>query len=103
MRPTVSVANSEERMLQELNWEKLELRRQKLRLSFLHKINYNLVDIHINNFVNRSDSTTRGSQRLQQSFTADTILFNEFIFSKDSEGMKQAPHYFDSNWSSWNF
>ena len=68
-----------ERMLQELNWEKLELRRQKLRLSFLHKINYNLVDININNFFNRSDSRTRGSQRLQQSFTADTILFNSFF------------------------
>ena len=68
-----------ERMLQELNWEKLEQRRKTLRLAFLHKINNNLVDISIDNFTKRSDSRTRGSQRFQQIHIKNPVYFNSFF------------------------
>ena len=66
-------------MLQDLQWESLEERRQRNRLNLLHKINNNIVDVDINNFVRRNDSRTRGSQRFFQEHTTNQVFFNSFF------------------------
>ena len=65
-------------MLQDLQWESLEERRQRNRLNLLHKINNNIVSININNFVRRNDSRTRGSQCFFQEHTTNQVFFNSF-------------------------
>ena len=66
-------------MLQDLQWESLEEHRQRNRLNLLHKINNNIVDIDINNFVRRNDSRTRGSQRFFQEHTTTQVFSNSFF------------------------
>ena len=65
-------------LLKDLKWDSLQNRHQILRLGLLHKINNNLVDIDINNFVKRSDARTRGAQRFHQEHMKNKTLFNSF-------------------------
>ncbi len=49
-------------MIKDLNWESLEVRRKKARLTLLYKFSRNLVDIETNNYLLVNNETrTRGS------------------------------------------
>ena len=66
-------------MLQSLKWPSQEERRRNIRLAFLQKINNNLVDLDINNYVKKGDSRTRGSQRFHQGRASHPALFHSFF------------------------
>ena len=66
-------------MLQSLKWPSQEERRRNIRLSFLQKINNNLVDLNINNYVQKSDPRTRGAQRFHQERASHPALFHSFF------------------------
>ena len=54
------------KMLNDLNWEPLEVRRRHDRLSMLYKIQHNLVDIPTDRYLQVSDSRTRGPAKFFQ-------------------------------------
>jgi hypothetical protein len=68
-----------EKMMNDLRWQPLEVRRKTNRLAFLHKINNGLVDININDFVRRSDPRTRGAQRFHQERADHPALYHSFF------------------------
>ena len=49
------------KMLDDLEWEPLEVRRRHDRLSMLYRMQHNLVDIADNRYLSSSDSRTRGT------------------------------------------
>ena len=49
-------------MIKDLNWESLEVRRKKARLTLLYKLSRNLVDVETNNYLLvNNEIRTRGS------------------------------------------
>ena len=80
-----------DRMLNDLKWESLESRRQNLRLCFLHKINNNIVDIDIANFITYGDTRTRGNQRFKQVHITNKVYFNSFFPRTAREWNKLPP------------
>ena len=65
-------------MLQKLQWESLESRRYKNRLTMLYKINHGLVDVNTN-CLKRSDCRTRGQQRFFQERISCEAYANSFF------------------------
>ena len=56
--PKASVTN----MMQDLEWESLEMRRKKARLTLLYKLSHNLIDVSTENYLKLNNKTrTRGS------------------------------------------
>lgn len=66
-------------MLQQLQWDSLELRRQRNRLGMLYKIENGLVDIHPSQFYHHSDNRTRGQNKIYQEHAAHRCIHNEFF------------------------
>ena len=67
------------KMLVDLNWEPLEVRRRHDRLSMLYRIQHNLVDIPANRYLSRSDSNTRGLVKFFQERITDSTYSNSFF------------------------
>ena len=67
------------KMLDDLNWEPLEVRRRHNRLSMLYRIEHGLVDIPGNRYLSRSDCRTRGSGKFfQERITNSTYSISFF-------------------------
>lgn len=66
-------------MLDTLGWEPLSQRRTNNRLIMLYRIVNNLVDINASDFFARTNTRTRGSQRLYQESTNHPVLYNSFF------------------------
>lgn len=60
------------KMLDDLNWEPLEVRRRHDRLSMLYRIEHGLVDIPADRYLSRSDGRTRGSVKFFQERTTNS-------------------------------
>lgn len=67
------------KMLEDLNWEPLEVRRRHDRLSMLYRMEHNLVDIPVNRYLSRSDSRTRGPVKFFQERITDLTYSNSFF------------------------
>ena len=65
-------------MLDDLEWEPLEVRRRHDRLSMLYRMQHNLVDIPANSYLSSSDSRTRGTVKFFQERISDTTYSNSF-------------------------
>ena len=66
------------KMLDDLEWEPLEVRRRHDRLSMLYRMQHNLVDIPANRYLSSSDSRTRGTVKFFQERISDTTYSNSF-------------------------
>ena len=67
------------KMLDDLEWEPLEVRRRHDRLSMLYRMQHNLVDIPANRYLSPSDSRTRGTIKFYQERISDTNYSNSFF------------------------
>ena len=67
------------KMLNNLNWEPLKVRRKHDRLSMLYKIRHNFVDIHTDRYLRVSDSRIRGPAKFFQERIVDTAYSNSFF------------------------
>ena len=67
------------KMLNDLHWEPLEVRRRHDRLSMLYKIQHNLVDIPTDRYLRVSDSRIRGPAKFFQGRITDTAYSNSFF------------------------
>ena len=67
------------KMIADLNWEPLEVRRRHERLGMLYRIQHNLVDIPIDRYLQVSDSRTRGHTKLFQERISDATYSNSFF------------------------
>ncbi|CAB4037319.1 Hypothetical predicted protein, partial [Paramuricea clavata] len=69
-------------MTEDLNWESLEVRRKKARLTLLYKLSRNLVDVETNNYLLVNNETrTRGSHSFKYRVpktTKDVFKFSFF-------------------------
>ena len=66
-------------MLVNLKWEPLAERRATNRLLMLFKIQNGLVDINATHLLKKSDSRTRGAEKLYQEHTKYSVLHNSFF------------------------
>ena len=66
-------------MLKVLHWESLEMRRKNNRLSLLHKINTDHVDITLDQYLQRSDPRTWGAQRFRHARADHPALYHLFF------------------------
>ena len=71
------------KMLDDLEWEPLEVRRRHDRLSMLYRMQHNLVDIPANRYLSSSDSRTRGTVK----FFQENLL--QLLLPKDCKRMEQ--------------
>ena len=67
------------KMLNDLNWEPLEVRCRHDRLSMLYKSQHNLVDIPTDRYLRVSDTRTRGPAKFFQERITDTAYSNSFF------------------------
>ena len=67
------------KMLNDVNWEPLEVRRRHDRLSMRYKIQYNLVDIPTDRYLRVSDSRTRGPAKFFQERITNTAYSKSFF------------------------
>ena len=67
------------KMIDDLNWEPLEVRRRHERLGMLYRIQHNLVDIPIDRYLQVSDSRTRGPTKFFQERISDATYSNSFF------------------------
>ena len=67
------------KMIDNLNWEPLEVRRRHERLGMLYRIQHNLVDIPIDRYLQVSDSRTRGPTKFFQERISDATYSNSFF------------------------
>ena len=67
------------KMLIDLRWEPLEVRCRLDRLCMLYRIQYSLVDIPIERYLQVGDSCTRGSAKFFQERITDTTYSNSFF------------------------
>ena len=58
------------KMLDDLEWDPLEVRRRHNRLSMLYRMQHNLVDIPANRYQSSSDSRTRGTVKCSKKESA---------------------------------
>ena len=69
-------------MIKDLNWESLEVRRKKARLTLLYKLSRNLVDVETNNYLLVNNETrTRGSHSYKYRVPKTTKDVFKFSFS----------------------
>ena len=66
-------------MLDKLEWDSLEDRRHKARLTMLYKIHHGLVDIDPTKHYQLSDPRTRGAQRLHVEHANHPALYHSFF------------------------
>jgi hypothetical protein len=66
-------------LLQQLQWDSLEQRRLHNRLGMLYRIHNGLVDINPSTLYRRSDSRTRGADRLRQGHASHPALSHSFV------------------------
>jgi hypothetical protein len=66
-------------LLQQLQWDSLEQRRLHNRLGMLYRIHNGLVDINFSTLYRRSDSRTRGADRLRQEHASHPALSHSFV------------------------
>ena len=66
------------KMLDDLEWEPLEVRRRHDRLSMFYRMQHNLIDIPANRYLSSSDSRTRGTVKFFQERISDTTYSNSF-------------------------
>jgi hypothetical protein len=70
-------------MLKSLNWEQLQQRRAKARVTMMYKITYNLVAIPLYTYVQPAYSRTRGSHEHKlQCFTTHTDYYRLTFFPR---------------------
>ena len=67
------------KMIDDLTWEPLEVRRRHERLGMLYRIQHNLVDIPIDRYLQVSDSRTRGPTKFFQERISDATYSNSFF------------------------
>ena len=67
------------KMLNDLNWGPLKVRRRHDRLSMLYTIQHNLVDIPTDRYLRVSDRRTRGPAKFFQERIIDTAYSNSFF------------------------
>ena len=67
------------KMLNNLNWEPLEVRCRHDRLNMLYKIQHNLEHIPTDKYLRVSDSPTRGPAKFFQERITDTAYSNSFF------------------------
>lgn len=67
------------KMLNDMHWEPLEIRRRHDRLSMLYKIGHNLVDIPTDRYLRVSESHTRGPAKFFQEGITDTAYSSSFF------------------------
>ena len=67
------------KMIDDLNWEPLEVRRRHERLGMLYRIQHNLVDIPIDRYLQVSDSRIRGPTKFFQERISDATYSNSFF------------------------
>ena len=67
------------KMIDDLNWEPLGVRRRHERLGMLYRIQHNLVDIPIDRYLQVSDSHTRGPNKFFQERISDVTYSNSFF------------------------
>ena len=67
------------KMIDDLNWEALKVRRRHERLGMLYRIQHNLVDIPIDRYLQVSDSCTRGPTKFFQERISDATCSNSFF------------------------
>ena len=67
------------KMLSDLRWEPLEVRRRHDRLCMLYRIQHSLVDIPIERYLQVCDSRTRGPAKFFQERITDTTYTNSFF------------------------
>ena len=78
------------KMVESLKWEKLEERRKTNRLCMLYEIKNGLIDIDSHQYIQSSDSRTRGKDRLYQERTSSEAFGNSF-FNKTIRDWNQLP------------
>ena len=64
------------KMLDDLEWEPLEVRRRHDRLCMLYRMQHNLVIIPANRYLSPSDSRTRGTIKFYQERITDTLVYH---------------------------
>ena len=67
------------KMIDNLNWEPLEVRRRHERFGMLYRIQYNLVDIRTDRYLQVSDSHTRGPAKFYKELISDVTYSNSFF------------------------
>ena len=67
------------KMIEDLQWDTLENRRQQARLQLLFKIHHGLVDIPATEYLKTSDARTRGGHRFFQERHTDKTFLNSFF------------------------
>ena len=78
------------KMLDDLEWEPLEVRRRHDRLSMLYRMQHDLVDIPANRYLSSSDSRTRGTVKFFQERISDTTYSNSF-YPRTAREWKKLP------------
>jgi hypothetical protein len=70
-------------MLGDLEWDTLETRRKKIRLTMMYKIINNLIDIRAEEYLTKSTRQTRSSHSLKyQQFSASTDYYKHSFFQR---------------------
>ena len=68
-------------MLGDLEWDTLEIRRKKIRLTMMYKIINNLIDIRAEEYLTKPTRQTRSSHSLKyQQFSASTDYYKHSFF-----------------------
>ena len=83
------------KMLEDLEWEPLEVRRRHDRLSRPYRMQHNLIDIPANRYLSPSDSRTRGTIKFYQERISDTNYSNSF-FPRTAEEWNKLPSRVES-------
>jgi hypothetical protein len=70
-------------MLGDLEWDTLETRRKKIRLTMMYKIINNLIDIRAEEYLTKPTRQTRSSHFLKyQQFSASTDYYKHSFFAQ---------------------
>ena len=84
------------RMQDSLGWDILQTTRLNNRLSMLYKIDYKLVDVKKEKYLQSGDSRTRGGSRFYHERTISEVYRN-FFFPENSQRLEQASIHGHSN------
>ena len=77
--PTARTASVKE-MLEQLDWETLELRRRKARLTMLYKMHYNLVEIDHQKYLELAGRSSRHMHKFSFKVPASKTNYHLFSF-----------------------